>query len=658
MTIANTPRKAGPSQGNGVNTAFPFTFKIFSGSDILATYLDATGNELVLTLGTDYTVALNADQNAAPGGTVTLLWTPASGTYITLTSQVTNTQNLALTNAGGFYPTSINDALDRIVIQVQQLAEQVARAAKAPLSGIGSLTPSSLVFGVDATGTPILSQLANISLSAVSTFMSTLLGLTSSQGVQGAILNTAQLYKDATGNVGIGTTNPVASGKLTVYESVTDKTIGFFYQAKNSGGSSDAFIIRDDRGYNGINSGSSFVCNAWSTGNDTGKLFSFSTTSDGATLVPVMIGSLAGNVGIGTTAPSAKLEVNGAIKSTSMSLSTSPTANPTAGAIAATYSAINAQTTTTKGTTNREWCASFGITNTGGYGAANNNGDKVTLYAGMDMQANAGDGWALNTVMTVNPSAPALCMGYGYECDFNNNHSHRDNYGAGSLFGLGVTGAGSFRSTAAILISGVTAIWQRGISIGSVVNNSIEDTSNSVTCLSLNGTHTSAIDVSSGVFTNIFKVSDNASSLGSPGNRWSSIWSANGTIQTSDVNTKKDIISSPLGLDFIKSLRPVAYKFKVGGNVPDLNHVPDASNRQAYIPVAGTRQHFGLIAQEVKAALPVSVDFGGWILTDSNNPDSEQGLRYEEFIAPLIKAVQEQQSIIEILTARLTSAGF
>lgn len=197
MTVASTPRKAGPSQGNGTNTAFPFTFKVFLSSEVLATYLDATGNELALTLGTDYTVALNADQNAAPGGTVTLLWVPASGTYITLTSQVTNTQNLALTNAGGFYPTSINDALDRIVIQVQQLAEQIARAAKAPLSGIGSLTPSSLVFGVDATGTPILSQLANISLSAVSTFMSTLLGLSSASAVKTALSVQSDLQTQA-----------------------------------------------------------------------------------------------------------------------------------------------------------------------------------------------------------------------------------------------------------------------------------------------------------------------------------------------------------------------------------------------------------------------------------------------------------------------------
>jgi|GEM_PF-1969439 len=198
MTIQNTTiRKVGPSQGNGFNTAFPFTFKVFTATDILVTYLDALGADSVLVLSTNYTVSLNADQNTSPGGSVTLLVAPATATYITLTSQVTNTQSLSLTNSGGFYPSSINDALDRIVIQVQQLAEQVTRAAKAPLSGIGALTPSSLVFGVDATGTPILLQLANISLSVVSTFMSGLLGLTSAAAVKTALSVQSDLQTQA-----------------------------------------------------------------------------------------------------------------------------------------------------------------------------------------------------------------------------------------------------------------------------------------------------------------------------------------------------------------------------------------------------------------------------------------------------------------------------
>jgi hypothetical protein len=139
MTIQNTTlRKAGPSHGNGVTTVFPFTFKVFTATDILVTYLDALDVESVLVLSTNYTVTLNADQNTSPGGSVALLFAPATGTYITLTSQVTNTQTLALTNSGGFYPESINNALDRTVIQVQQVAEELSRTFKIPISSIGT----------------------------------------------------------------------------------------------------------------------------------------------------------------------------------------------------------------------------------------------------------------------------------------------------------------------------------------------------------------------------------------------------------------------------------------------------------------------------------------------------------------------------------------
>jgi hypothetical protein len=188
MTVQNTAiRKAGPSQGNGINTSFSFTFKVFLTSEVLVTYLTAIGTELVLVLATDYAVALNPDQSAAPGGTVDLVVAPATGTYITLSSRVANTQNLLLTNAGGFYPQSINDALDRIVIQVQQLAEQISRAAVAPVSGIGTQNPASLVFSVNSLGIPVLSALANIALTAVSSFMATVLGSSNATSAQTAL---------------------------------------------------------------------------------------------------------------------------------------------------------------------------------------------------------------------------------------------------------------------------------------------------------------------------------------------------------------------------------------------------------------------------------------------------------------------------------------
>jgi hypothetical protein len=152
VTISSSTRKAGPFPGNGVAVAYPFTFKVFAQADILAVRtITATGAETTLALGTDYTVALNADQNADPGGTLTCLVATPTGSNLTLTSQVANTQGTDLTNLGGFYPTVINDALDRATIQIQQLGEKVDRSVKV---GIGSTaTPDELIAAIQAGAT-------------------------------------------------------------------------------------------------------------------------------------------------------------------------------------------------------------------------------------------------------------------------------------------------------------------------------------------------------------------------------------------------------------------------------------------------------------------------------------------------------------------------
>jgi hypothetical protein len=70
-------------------------------------------------------------------------------------------------------------------------------------------------------------------------------------------------------------------------------------------------------------------------------------------------------------------------------------------------------------------------------------------------------------------------------------------------------------------------------------------------------------------------------------------------------------------------------------------------------PIAGKRNHYGLIAQEVKEVLG-DTDFGGWVIEDLDDAESAQSLRYDQFVSPLIKAVQEQQTMIEALEARVT----
>ena len=125
------------------------------------------------------------------------------------------------------------------------------------------------------------------------------------------------------------------------------------------------------------------------------------------------------------------------------------------------------------------------------------------------------------------------------------------------------------------------------------------------------------------------------------------------TLQRLALNLKTDIVDTTLGLDFIKSLRPVQYKWKKTDGGKD-----------------GVRDHQGLIAQEVKAILDArsetnaseqamwcdfSVDGEEDEIVDQNDPEktvkvpapTDQALRYSELIGPIIKAVQELSIQIE-----------
>lgn len=166
----------------------------------------------------------------------------------------------------------------------------------------------------------------------------------------------------------------------------------------------------------------------------------------------------------------------------------------------------------------------------------------------------------------------------------------------------------------------------------------------------------------------LYPLTDNSTQFGSSTNRWSAIWAANGTIQTSDLRTKENISDASLGLSFINQLRPVSYTWKVGGREVIRQIYRDEEGNECdpsvegAIPgeiitreTKGNRTHWGLIAQEVKQATDsAGVDFAGWVLTDKGDPDSQQALRYDQFIAPLIKAVQELSSKVKTLEITIT----
>lgn len=159
MTISSTVRKAGPFDGTGSQTEFPFEFKVFSVGDLyVVQYNEATGVETVLELDSDYTVTLNADQDNDPGGTIELTSALAVNYTLTITSSLANLQPTDLTNRGGFYPSVINDALDRACIQIQQLQDETDRTLKTAVSvpdGVDNTLPmpaANMVIGWDNTG--------------------------------------------------------------------------------------------------------------------------------------------------------------------------------------------------------------------------------------------------------------------------------------------------------------------------------------------------------------------------------------------------------------------------------------------------------------------------------------------------------------------------
>jgi hypothetical protein len=125
---------------------------------------------------------------------------------------------------------------------------------------------------------------------------------------------------------------------------------------------------------------------------------------------------------------------------------------------------------------------------------------------------------------------------------------------------------------------------------------------------------------------------------------------------TSDARDKADIQDTNLGLSFIMQLQPRMYRWDFRESYRSPKPVADApkeewdawreANKLSNLTHDGThkrsRFHQGLLAQEVKSVMDsMGVDFGGFRDSEVNGGDAQMGLEYIQFIAPLIKAVQE-----------------
>ena len=116
--------------------------------------------------------------------------------------------------------------------------------------------------------------------------------------------------------------------------------------------------------------------------------------------------------------------------------------------------------------------------------------------------------------------------------------------------------------------------------------------------------------------------------------------STNANSLPSDRNFKRNIQNLTLGLDFVESLNPVTYNFKIDDE--------------------GQAVMTGLIAQEVEEALTAAgVEKNSMTLLQhkptEDVSESDYQMDYLKFVPILINSIKEQQTLIESLTARIAA---
>jgi hypothetical protein len=143
MTISTTIVKNSYS-GNGSTTVFNYTFKILDNADLSVIIRSSTGTETIKTLNTHYTItgALNPS-----GGSVTFTAgnIPTSGQTVVLLRNTTQVQNIDYVENDPFPAETHELGLDRAVILIQELQEEVDRSLK--LSRTNTITSAEFVIG-------------------------------------------------------------------------------------------------------------------------------------------------------------------------------------------------------------------------------------------------------------------------------------------------------------------------------------------------------------------------------------------------------------------------------------------------------------------------------------------------------------------------------
>ena len=122
----------------------------------------------------------------------------------------------------------------------------------------------------------------------------------------------------------------------------------------------------------------------------------------------------------------------------------------------------------------------------------------------------------------------------------------------------------------------------------------------------------------------------------------------------SDCRFKCDITDSDLGLSFINKLTPVSYKWKDGTDDKKTQYGLIAQDVKTVLDEIGkTEEQFGAYKKVEKEDLGDPDVATNSTKNSTKSGDVDLGLAYEQFISPLIKAVQELSAEVESLKEKL-----
>lgn len=134
--------------------------------------------------------------------------------------------------------------------------------------------------------------------------------------------------------------------------------------------------------------------------------------------------------------------------------------------------------------------------------------------------------------------------------------------------------------------------------------------------------------------------------LGDASNRWGEVYSVNGVINTSDARLKDNIEPLNYGLKEVMSLKPVSYTWK------------KEQYGKTVVPENQKEVKLGFLAQYLQEVINEVVTTHNWVPGNEENHDTfalkeneRLGVNYSEIIPVLVKAIQEQQIEINKLKA-------